>query len=573
MISPRSWLRPILKPIWPQYRTLVHYSFFVNLLALATPVFVLQVYDRVVFHAGLSTLQGLAIGMVIVIFFDFLLRQARSKLMQRVSVHVDATLGRILFAKLTALPLRILESRPAPFWQAIFRDIDHVRNMLGGPNAVLVVDIPFVGLFIALIFLIAAPVVWVMLLALAVFVILAWWSSSSVQSASREERDAGQVRDALVAELVSARTTVKALAIDETLRPVWENRHAQGIETALQRGIRTDMFANLGMGLTISTTVVMTVVGALAILDQLMTIGSLIAANMLSARIIAPLNQLVMAWRNLATYKEARNRISEVLQMPEERRESEVQFDRPSGVVGLEQVYFSFDENSEPVIDAINFAVKPGGLHGIVGPNGSGKSTLLKLMQGLYVPTSGRVLIDNADVLQFTRRDLARWYGYVPQECFLFAGTIRDNICKSLPEADDEVVLDIAKQIGLHDDVVALPDGYNTDIGEAGARLSAGQRQKIMIARALLRDPPILLLDEPTSNLDHGAEEKLKAVLRRLARDHNVIMVTHSPALLAACDNVIVMQRGRIAMAGKASDILPRLYAKPVASQAEKDPS
>lgn len=563
MTSSRSWLRPILKPIWPQYRTLVQYSFFVNLLALATPVFVLQVYDRVVFHSGLSTLQGLAIGMVIVILFDFVLRQSRSKLMQRVSVHIDAELGKKLFQKLTALPLRVLETRPASFWQSIFRDIDQIRNMLGGPNAVLLVDIPFVGLFIALIFIIAEPVVWVLVSALVIFVALAWWSSTSVQSASREERDASQARDALVTELVAARTTVKALAIDEALRPVWEDRHAQSIETALQRGVRSDMFSNLGMGMTIATTVAMTVVGALAILDQLMTIGSLIAANMLSARIISPLNQLVMAWRNFATYREAQKRISEVLTLPEERSESELQFDRPTGILGLEQVSFSFGEDAEPVIDKINFTVKTGGLHGIVGPNGSGKSTLLKLMQGLYVPSSGRVLIENADILQFTRRDLARWIGYVPQECFLFAGTIRDNICKGQPDAEDAVVLEIARKIGLHDDVVALPDGYNTDIGEAGSRLSAGQRQKIVIARAMLQDPPILLLDEPTSNLDHPAEERLKTVLRELAKDHNVIMVTHSPTLLMACDNLIVINRGRVAMAGKAPDIMPRLFGKP----------
>lgn len=309
----------------------------------------------------------------------------------------------------------------------------------------------------------------------------------------------------------------------------------------------------------------MTVVGALAILDQLMTIGALIAANMLSARIIGPLNQLVMAWRGFATYREAANRISEVLQMPDERRESEIQFDRPSGVVTLQQVSFSFEKDAEPVIDSINFTLKPGGLHGIVGRNGSGKSTLLKLMQGLYVPTSGRVLIDNADVLQFTRRDLAQWFGYVPQECFLFAGSVRDNVCKSLPDATDEMTLDVAKLVGLHEDIVALPDGYNTDIGESGARLSAGQRQKIMIARALLRNPPVLLLDEPTSNLDHAAEERLKVVLLRLAKNHNVVMVTHSPVLLAACDNLIVLDRGRIAMAGKAADVMPRLFGKPAA--------
>jgi len=554
------WLRTILRPLWPQYRSLVQYSLFVNLLALATPVFVLQIYDRVVFHSGLSTLQGLSLGMVVVITFDFLLRQARSRVMQQVSLRIDAALGQQLFHKLTALPLRALESRPGSFWQSIFRDMDQVRNMLGGPTAVLLVDLPFVLLFIGLIFIIASPVVWVLFAALGAFVGLAWWSSNSVQTASLAERQAALARDALVAEIVAGRTTVKALAIGENLRPVWEDRHVDAIETSIRRGQVSDRFGNLGMEMTIFTTIAMTVVGALAILDQQMTIGGLIAANMLSTRIIAPLNQLVAAWRGFANYREATERLDEMLSMPEERQETELEFDRPTGVVAVRQLVFHYREDAPPVVNDLSFTLKPGGLHGIVGRNGSGKSTLLKLMQGLYTSTSGRVLLDDADVQQFTRGELALWFGYVPQECFLFAGTVRDNICKVVPDAPDERVLALTRRLGLHDDIVDLPDGYNTDIGEAGMRLSAGQRQKIVIARAMLYDPPVLLLDEPTSNLDRPAEEALCDMLTKQALTQNIIMVTHSPILLAACQNLIVMEKGKVVMAGATGDILPRLF-------------
>jgi len=554
------WLRAILRPLWPQYRALAQYSLFVNLLALATPVFVLQIYDRVVFHSGMSTLQGLTLGMVVVIFFDFLLRQARSRLMQQVSLRIDAALGRQLFYKLTALPLRTLESRPGPFWQSIFRDMDQVRNMLGGPSAVLLVDLPFVLLFIGLIFIIATPIVWVLFAALGAFVGLAWWSSNQVQKASLDERKTQLARDALVAEIVAGRNTVKALAIGENLRPVWEDRHVDAIESSIRRGQVSDRFGNLGMEMTICTTIVMTVVGAIAILDQQMTIGGLIAANMLSTRIIAPLNQLVAAWRGFATYREAMGRLDEMLSLPEERQETELEFDRPAGVLGVQKLVFHYNEAAPPVIDELTFTLKPGGLHGIVGRNGSGKSTLLKLMQGLYTPTSGRVLLDDADVQQFSRGELSRWFGYVPQECFLFNGTVRDNICKVVPDAPDERVLALTRRLGLHDDIVDLPDGYNTHIGEAGARLSAGQRQKIVIARALLYDPPVLLLDEPTSNLDRPAEEALRSLLTEMARSQNIIMVTHSPILLAACQNLIVMDKGKVAMAGATGDILPRLF-------------
>ncbi len=557
-----SWLRPILRPLWPQFRILVQYSLFVNLLALATPVFVLQVYDRVVFHAGLSTLQGLAIGMAIVIAFDFLLRQARSRLMQRVSIRIDANLGRRLYDKLAALPLRVLESRPGSFWQSLFRDLEHVRNMIGGPTAVLMVDLPFVVLFIGLIFVIAAPVVWVLVVALVAFVVIAWWSSQSVQAASREERQAALARDALIGEMIAGRTTVKALALEESVRPWWEERHAAAIETSIVRGQRSDAFANLGMGMTISTTVLMTVVGALAILEQSMTIGSLIAANMLSGRIISPLNQLVGAWRGFASYREASARLSEVFSLAGERSESNIDFTRPEGVIALEKVGFRFEKDGKPTLDGINFTIKPGGLHGLVGRNGSGKSTLLKLMLGLYAPAEGRILIDDADIQQFTRAQLARWVGYVPQECFLFAGSIRDNICKGYPRASDADVIATAQLVGLHEDVIDLADGYDTQIGEDGAVLSAGQRQKIAIARAVVGNPPVLLFDEPTSNLDLPSEEKLRNTLVELARDHNVVVVTHSPILLSACNNLVVLEQGRVRTAGNAREIMPGLFGE-----------
>ena len=285
-----AWLLPMLKALSPQFREVAFLSLFINLLVLALPVFILQVYDRVVFYSGLTTLQGLVIGMVVVIAFDFLLRQVRSRLMQRVGLRIDVEVGRKLYGKLTALPLRTLETRPANYWQTLFRDIEQVRNLVSGPTAVLLFDLPLVPLFIGLIFIIAVPIVWVLVLALLAFVVLAWWSSYAVQGASRAERTAGLGRDGLISEMIAGRTTIKSLALDEAMLPLWEDRHGGTIERSLVRGSRADTFGNAGLGLVVLTTVALTTVGALAILDQLMTIGALIAANMLSSRIISPLN-------------------------------------------------------------------------------------------------------------------------------------------------------------------------------------------------------------------------------------------------------------------------------------------
>ncbi len=568
--SVRAWLWPLIRPLTPHLRELGLFSLFINLLALATPIFTLQVYDRVVFHAGLSTLQGLAIGMVLVLLFDFALRQGRSRLMQRVALKIDAALGRQLYDKITGVSLRELERRPTAYWQALFRDAEQVRNMVSGPNAVLLVDLPFVVLAIALIFVIAAPLVWVLALVLLAFVSVAWLSSVVVQRASRTERESGLTRDGLVAEMIAGRTTMKALALDDAMRPRWEDRHADTIEHAIVRGGRADSFGNMGSGLTIMTTVAMTSVGALAILNHEMTIGALIAANMLSARIINPLNQLVAAWRNLAIYRQSVGRLNEAFSLDEDRRHSEVELGRPQGILTVEGVTFRFEGAKRAAVENVRFTLKPGGLHGIVGHNGSGKTTLLKLMQGLYRPEDGRVLLDGADLEQFSRRELARWIGYVPQETFLFRGSVRDNLVAGREGVTDDQIVDAATRAGAHAFIVDLPDGYGADIGEAGARLSVGERKRLAIARMLVGDPPVLLLDEPAAGLDRPTEEQLRNLLAELSQTRNVVVVTHNPIVLAGCHNIIALDHGHVALAGPAHEIMPKLFRHTVSPPLER---
>ena len=236
-----------------------------------------------------------------------------------------------------------------------------------------------------------------------------------------------------------------------------------------------------------------------------------------------------------------------------------MKLERPRGEIVLESVTYRYAEQAPPVIDGLRMTIKPGGLISIMGPNGSGKTTLVKLILGLYRPSGGRVLLDNADVAQFTRHELARWMGYVPQDMFLFAGSIRDNIAKGKPDATDEEVLRAARLAGLHAHVIDYPDGYATDIGEAGRVMPGGVRQRLTIARALMGDPPVLLMDEPSSNLDREGEADLCRTLTELAKDHTVIAVTHSPAILAASYQVVVMQKGRAVRAGRPQDLLPQL--------------
>jgi len=558
----RDWLMPFVEPLRPIFKEVLTVSFFANLLAVAVPVFVLQVYDRVVFHSGLSTLQGLVIGMVVVVAFDYILRQTRAKILQNVALRIDISVGRRLFEKVMAVPLRTLESKPASHWQLLFRDVENVRNTLSGATAILAADLPFAIMFLGVVFIIAMPIAWVLVLVFLVFLALAWRSGNVVADAAEDEKSKAISRDGFIAELIIGRTTIKALHMADHMRPLWEKRQAETIAKSIERGTQTDQFVNAGHGLTMFTTVVMTTVGAVAIMNQELTIGGLIAANMLSGRLLGPLNQLVGAWRSYATFLQSVDRLGSMFGEKEELQTSHVSLDRPNGEITLEDVTFRYSEANPAVIKGVKLSILPTGMTAVMGPNGSGKTTLLKIILGLYSPTSGRVLLDGADLAQSSRQDLARWMGYVPQECVLFDGTIRDNIAQGMPHANDEEIVHAARTSQAHSLIAKLPDGYGTLVGEAGSLMSGGARQRIAIARAVVNDPSVLVMDEPSGSLDQQAEESLRDSLTELAINRPVILVTHSPILLQACANLIIMEAGKIRASGPTKKVMALLAAQ-----------
>jgi PrtD family type I secretion system ABC transporter len=561
-VAGRAWLAPLFEQVKPQLKEAAAVSFFVNLLGLAAPVFVLQVYDRVVFHAGLATLAGLAIGMVFACTFDFLLRQARARMMQKVALAIDVKVGRSLFDKIMALPLRTLEAQPGPYWQVVFRDVDVVRNTLSGATALLAVDLPFTVLFIALIFVIAWPVGWVLMIVLAAFLALAWRSGGVIGSAADKEKSLGQARDTFLGEIVAGRVAIKALGLAARVGEGWERRQYDAIVQSMRRGRDADTFVNFGQLLTVTGTVAMTTVGALAILNHTMTIGSLIAANMLAGRLFSPMNQLVGAWRSYAGFRQSAGRLGDLFLQAEDLRESGVKMPRPEGRFALRGVRFGYGGKGPPAIAGITLDLPARGITAVMGLNGSGKTTLVKLLLGLYQPQEGRVLLDDADIAQFARTDLAEWIGYAPQDALLLNGTIRENIAHGRAAVDDAGVLRAAALAQAHKLIIDLPQGYATLVGEGGSRLSGGMRQRISIARALAGDPAIVVLDEPTASLDRQAEEDLARALARLAEDHAVLVVTHSPVLLNLCSHIVVLDRGRVAAEGPPRQVMAELARK-----------
>ncbi len=557
-----NWLRDILLPLKPRFAEIFLHSFFINLLALAVPIFSLQVYDRVIGHRGLTTLVALVIGVALALAFDFLLRQARSRMLQSAAVAIDARIGRMLYARFAALPLLVLESKSAQHWRSLFQDAQLIRSVFSGPSAILAVDLPFAILFLIVIFIIATPIAWALLLVIPVFLILGWHSTRSLGQASLGEVRKTQQSESFIAELLAGRVTVKSLMLDSQLQQQWEELHANAIEESYRQGVQTDRSIAFGQSLSTFTTVLLIALGALAIIDQQMTMGALIATNMLSSRIIGPFNQLLLQWRGYTRCRQALHHLDALQQLPQDQQVATIERPRPQGNLNIEKLSFTYPTRGQPLLQDCSFSLRHGEMVGLVGRNGCGKSTLLKLLQGLYAPTGGRILLDGADLAQFSRSELSRWIGYVPQECFLFNGTIRENIIKAWPEADDAAILAAARLSGAEDFINELPEGYNTQIGENGYRLSGGQRQRLAIARALLRNPPILLMDEVTSNLDTESEMLLRQQLQSYAPDHTLVLATHSLVLLRACHRIIVMDHGHIVADGPAADILARMTGK-----------
>lgn len=571
-----DWLRELLWPYRSAYRQAIVMSFVINVLGLFAAIFSMQVYDRVVAHAGYSTLVALVLGMALVIVMDHVFRGGRSLLLQRIGARAEVAMARETLERMLNLPTTVLEQRSPGYWQAIYRDIEIVRATCAGATAMLVIDLPFVLLSLITIGFVALPLLPVALITIAAFVTLAWRSGQVTRGATETEREQLVNRDVVLAELAASRLSLKALAAGPAVEQRWENFYAKWMNESLARSRESDHYRELAHGMTTANSVIVTSIGALAILSQFMTMGALIATNLLGGRMVSPLVQLVSQWRTFGQFKAAKKRLDDLFSQQLDRQESSIALPRPKGVIRLEGVSYKYPGSEHLQLHPLSGEIGPFGLHAIVGPNGSGKTTLLKIIRGLYPPADGRVMLDGADIHQFTQTELAKRMGYLSQTAQLLSQSVRDNIALSNPQASDESIIQAAQRACAHQFVIDLPDGYATQVGEGARRFSAGQTKRIAIAQALLNDPPVLLFDEPTGELDREAEVQFVQTLRELAKDHTVIVVSHSPYLLSHCQGVMVLNGGKLLAAGPAAQLLPKLginVATPVNTPTPPNPA
>ncbi len=530
-------------------------SLALNLLALAAPLFAMTVYNKVIGQRALATLDVLALGMLVVITFETCLRSLRGYVSTHTAARLEAYLGGEVLHHLLALPFKQFETTTTGIVSERLNQLEVLRGFFSGQLPLLIVDLAFVALFLGVLAYIHPAMLAATLIAMPLIAVVPF-AAHRLQRVTIDQAFAARAAKATaLAETVSNALTIKSLGLEPEVERRWDGRLA----VAAWAGFRQANLANIARAATGCMLALLSLailfVGARLVIAGEMSLGALIAGSILAQRAVAPIGALASGWHGLQEVAAAFRRIDALMILAPERGERSMPAPA-GGSLMLEQVGFSFAPDRAPVLRDVTLAAEPGQMLGVIGPSGSGKSTLLKLMQGLYTPNSGRVLIDGTDLAHLSPESLRQQLGIVPQDVQLFSGTISDNIAFAVPGKDLERVVAVAKFVGAHDFIQRLPSGYDTMLGERGAGLSAGQRQLIAIARALMRNPRTILLDEATSALDPDAERALLRNLKHVARGRTIVLVTHRTAPLAYCDRVALLVEGEIARIGAPAEIV-----------------
>jgi len=541
-------------------RSAAWWSIPISLSGLLPSIFLLQVYDRVIYRNGTSTLWALVSGILCFLAIEFWLRTRRSRLLRDAGATIDHEVSNALMRSMLQRPLRALEARPASMWFLLFRDVGSVRGTITGGLAQSIFDLPMAIFALVVIGIVALPVLPVVMVFLGVMSFLAWWWADEVRAGRVEEAQRSRGLERMAAEICNARETLKTQANDGPTLARWRETYDAWLAESFRKNGEIERARDgTTVLLTIFSTVVITV-GAVAVMQQWMTVGGLVASNMLALKALQPVAGLVSNWRALAIASEAAKRLEKVLGEPVEKPPLAVQLPQPRGLLTLRGMGFGFSPELAPVLEDVDLSIGPGGLHAIVGRNGAGKSTLVKLLSGLYAPTRGTVEIGEYDLSQFGRAELANWISYLPQEVYWFAGELMDTLRRCAPGQNDEQIVGACRLAGAHEFISRLPDGYRTRVGEGGTGLSVGERRKLALALSFLRNPSVLILDEPSNDLDIASERALLATLLAVARTRTVIVVTHSLRMVSAASHVYhVTGRGGIEQ-GPASVMVPRLF-------------
>lgn len=533
-------------------------SFFVQLFALVTPLFIQVIIDKVLVHKGLTTLQVLAVGMVGLALFEAVLSGLRTYVFAHTSNRIDVGLGAQLFRHLLALPLAYFEARRVGDTVARVRELEHIRQFLTSNSVTVVLDLLFIVVFLGVMWFYSPMLTLIVFASLPVYVVLSLVVTPLIRARLQEKFSRGADNQAFLVEAISGIQTVKAMAVEPPLQRCWDEQLAAYVGASFNATSLITVTSAIASFVQKATTIAVLWIGAYRVIEGDLSIGQLIAFNMLSGQVTNPLLRIVNLWQEFQQVGVSVQRLGDVLNTPPEPSYNPTRTTLPQvhGRIVFEGVTFRYRPDGPAVVRHVSCTIEPGQMIGIVGRSGSGKSTLAKLIQRLYVPERGRVLVDGVDLAQVDPAWLRRQVGVVLQENFLFNRSVRDNIALTDPGIAMDRVMQAATLAGAHEFILELPEGYDTMVGEHGCSLSGGQRQRIAIARALVADPRILIFDEATSALDYESEAIIQRNMAQMARGRTVIIIAHRLSTVRPANRIYVIEKGDIVEEGTHEDLL-----------------
>jgi subfamily B ATP-binding cassette protein HlyB/CyaB len=541
-------------------------SFFLQLFALVTPLFFQVIIDKVLVHRGLTTLDVLAIGLLGISLFEVMLGGLRTYIFSHTTSRIDVMLGAKLFAHLLRLPLAYFEARRVGDSVARVRELENVRNFLTGSALTLVIDLSFTLLFFVVLYYYSPLLTAVVVGAIPFYVLLSAWLTPLLRRRLEEKFSRGAENQAFLVESVNGIETLKSMAVEPQMQRRWEDQLAAYVRSGFKAANLSNIAAQSAGFINKVSVVLILWIGATLVMKGELSVGQLIAFNMLAGRVSGPLLRLVQLWQDFQQAGISVRRLGDILNTPTEPGYNPGRTTLPAleGAVKFDHVSFRYAPDRPQVLCDIELDVRPGEVVGIVGRSGSGKSTLSGLMQRLYVPATGRVLVDGVDLALVDPAWLRRRIGVVLQDNHLFNRSVRENIALTDPGLPMTPISAAARLAGAHDFILELPQGYDTLVGEHGANLSGGQRQRIAIARALVTDPSILILDEASSALDYESELTVQRNMRSICEGRTVFIIAHRLSALRFADRILVMDNGRIAEQGDHEALLRRegIYAR-----------
>lgn len=532
-------------------------SLVLQIFALVTPIFTQVIIDKVLVHRGLTTLDVLAAGLLGIALFEAALSMLRTYVFTHTTSRIDVTLGTKVFRHLFALPLAYFEARRVGDTIARIRELENIRQFLTGSPLTCVLDVMFIVVFLVVMFLYSTTLSLVALAALPFFAALSAIVTPILRHRLDERFNRGADAQSYLVEAVSGVQTLKSFALEPEAQKKWEGLFAKYITASFKTYKLGGMAGATGQFINRASYLVILWIGARLVMNGELSVGQLIAFQMLSGRVSDPVLRLVQMWQDFQQVGLSVKRLGDILNAkPEPATESsKARLPAIRGSVKFERVQFRYRVDGPEVLRNLNLEIEPGMTIGFVGRSGSGKSTITKLIQRLYIPESGRILIDGIDISLADPAWLRRQIGVVLQENFLFNLSVRDNIAIHYPSADISQIIKVAQLAGAHDFILELPEGYDTMVGEKGTALSGGQRQRIAIARALLMNPRLLIFDEATSALDYESERIIQNNMLKICQGRTVIIIAHRLSTLRNAHRIMVIDRGELVESGSHQDL------------------